>query len=110
MSHPALDLLEHSPDNRSGWLRDLEVTSTVVLLLVLSFVLGRASTGHDTATGHAGPAVTVSAAPSENSAAATPTAAEPARAEEARHAGVQISPTAIAGHNLLSQCEEEQPC
>src|SRR4051812_10434952 len=106
MSQPTFDLLDNSPEPRSSRLTGLAVTSTVVLLIAGSFVLGRVTSGPDNGIGQARPAATVSAVPSEQAAAAARAEAALARAAEARRAGVRIAPPASAAANLLSVCPQ----
>ncbi|MDX6257262.1 MAG: hypothetical protein QOJ11_3596 [Frankiales bacterium] len=46
MSETPIDLLEHTAGRTASWTRDTVVTFTAVVILALSFTLGRASIGH----------------------------------------------------------------
>jgi hypothetical protein len=49
MSETSMDLLERTASRTGSWVRDAGVTCIVIVLLALSFTLGRASMGHSRA-------------------------------------------------------------
>lgn len=87
MSYPTSDRLDRTSDGRSTWRRDLAVTSAAAVLVSLSFVVGRLSAGHDTASAPLPRAAIVTPVP-----VPVPSELAVARAQDAMRAGVRIQP------------------
>ena len=102
------DTRQQRRGRRTDWVRDLTLTTVVVLLLALSFVLGRASNDNS--------GIALSQAGQPASAGLSRQAERAAQARLVRANGPTItgpisgSEVDASGRNLLSLCRVAEPC
>lgn len=106
------DTRQQPRGRRTDWVRDLTLTTVVVLLLVLSFVLGRASNDNaGVALSRAGqPASAGLSLQAERAAQARLFRANGPAITGATTSPITGSEVAGSGRNLLSLCRVAMPC